>query len=77
MLDYFPDFVYMQNFNRLKEQAKERGDPPPTNPDILHIKVRGAGLSSQLLFPMLTRPHFSNVAILRRKHQLVEVFKAK
>ena len=40
-------------------------------------KVRGAGLYSQLLFPMLDQPHLSSFPMLRRKHQLVEVFKAK
>ena len=41
------------------------------------ISVRGAGRYSEVLFPMLDRPHLSNFPMLRRKHQLVEVFKAK
>ena len=41
------------------------------------LKVRGAGLSSILLFPMLDRPHLSSFPMLGRRHQLVEVFKAK
>ena len=39
--------------------------------------VRGAGRYSEVLFPMLDRPHLSNIPMLRRKHQLVDVFKAK
>ena len=41
-----------------------------------YLKVRGAGLPSQLLFPMLDRPHLSSIPMLGRKHQLVDVFKA-
>ena len=39
--------------------------------------MRGAGLPSQLLFHMLDQPHLSSFPMLGRKHQLVEVFKAK
>ena len=41
------------------------------------LKVRGAGLYSILLFPMLDRPHLSSFPMLGRKHQLVKGFKAK
>ena len=40
-------------------------------------QVGGADLPSQVLFPMLDLPHLSSFPMLGRKHQLVDVFKAK
>ena len=61
-----------------KKSVTGREAPTPTATTAKDsAKVRGAGLPSQLLLPMLDRAHLSSFPMLGRKHQLVEVFKAK